>query len=139
MYPAFNSSLCSQPNDKHADSSHQTFLTTQIFLSFTPVAVFASFTAGVLLLSFICAFLFSLFWIGVALLVLVPTLFITVSLGIAVWIWAVCTFLIAKWVYDMIPVNVRGGAVVDMPNGKSVVLEKTGEGYGDVRGDIRQV
>jgi len=68
--------------------------------------------------------LFSLFWIGVALLVLVPTLFITVSLGIVVWIWAVSSFLVARWVYNVVPVNVRGKAEMGLPNGKKVVVNK---------------
>lgn len=118
-------------------NAFQTFLLTQLTLSFTPLALFLSFTIGVLALSFISALLFSLFWIGVALLVLVPTLFVTVSLGIVVWIWAVSSFYIAKWVYDMVPVNVRGVTEVAFPNGKVAVVEKTGEGYGDVKAEVR--
>lgn len=85
-----------------------------------------------LALSLIAALLFSLFWIGIALLILVPTLFITVSLGIVVWIWAVSSFLAARWVYNVVPVNVRGKAEVGMPNGEKVVVNKqdgwSGEG-----------
>lgn len=60
----------------------------------------------------------------------------TVSLGIAIWIWAVSSFLVARWAYNMIPLNVRGGMEVDMPNGKTVVVNKTGEGYGDVKAKV---
>jgi len=101
-----------------------TFLALQLLLSFTPLALFLSFTIGVLALSLITAALFSLFWIGVALLILVPTLFITVSLGILIWIWAVSSFLVARWVYNVVPVNVRGKAEVGLPNGKKGVVEK---------------
>merc|ERR1711964_922716 len=75
-----------------------TFLLFQLILSFTPIALFPSFSLGVLFLSLITALLFSLFWIGVALL---PTLFITVSLAIVVWVWAVSSFLVARWVYNV--------------------------------------
>jgi len=78
----------------------------------------------------------SLFWIGVALLVLLPALFITVSLGLVVWIWAVTSFVVARWVYNIVPINVRGSGEAEFPNGKKIVLSKTGEGYGDVKGDV---
>ncbi|KAH8752138.1 hypothetical protein F5882DRAFT_61471 [Hyaloscypha sp. PMI_1271] len=80
-----------------------TFVLIQFLLSSTPVAIFLAFALGALALSFITALLFSLFWIGVALLLLVPTLFITVSLGIVLWVWAVSSFLIARWVYNFVP------------------------------------
>jgi len=114
-----------------------TFLGIQLLLSATPLLLFFSFSIGTLLLSLITAAVFSLFWIGVALLVLVPTLFITVSLGIAVWIWAVSSFLIARWVYNIVPINVRGKTEVGLPNGKKAVVTKTGDGYGDVKGEVR--
>jgi hypothetical protein len=115
----------------------QSFLFIQLLLSFTPLALFASFALGTILFSFITALLFSLFWIGAALLVLVPTLFVTVSLGIAVWIWVVCSFIVTKWAYNMIPLGIRGGMEVDMPNGKTVVVNKTGEGYGGVEAKVK--
>jgi hypothetical protein len=105
------------------DSAEQTFLLTQLLLSFTPLALFLSFVLGLLLLSFITALLFSLFWIGVALLVLVPTLFITVSLGIVVWIWGVGSFAVARWVYGFVPA--RGGKEVVGVNGG---VKREGEG-----------
>jgi hypothetical protein len=37
----------------------------------------------------------------------------------------------------MIPVSVRGGMEVAMPNGKTVVVNKTGEGYGDVEAKVK--
>ncbi|KAG0652443.1 hypothetical protein D0Z07_1373 [Hyphodiscus hymeniophilus] len=115
-----------------------TFLFIQLILSFTPLALFISFTIGTLLLSLITALVFSLFWIGVALLVLVPTLFITVSLGIAVWIWAVTSFLVARWVYNVVPINVKGKAEMGLPNGKKVVVNKR-DGWtdtGEVKGEV---
>ena len=77
------------------------------------------------------------FWIGVALLILLPTLFITVSLAIAVWAWAVGSFLLARWVYSIIPLSAKGKAEVGYLNGnKKVVAAKTGEGYGDVKAEV---
>lgn len=114
------------------------FLFIQLLLSFTPLALFLSFTIGTLFLSLISALLFSLFWIGVALLVLIPTLFVTVSLGIVVWVWAVTSFLVARWVYNIIPINVRGKAEMGLPNGKKVVVDK-GDGWrgeGKVKGEV---
>lgn len=73
-----------------------------------------------------------------ALLVLVPTLFVTVSLGIAVWIWAVTSFLVARWVYNVVPVNVRGKAEMGLPNGKKVVVNKS-DGWmdnGEIKGEV---
>ncbi|KAE8448185.1 hypothetical protein EG329_009789 [Mollisiaceae sp. DMI_Dod_QoI] len=113
-----------------------TFALAQLLFSFLPLALFASFVLGTLLLSFISALLFSFFWIAVALLVLVPTLFITVSLSFVFWVWAISSFLIAKWVYDMIPVSVRGRSEVGMPNGKKFVINK-GEGKGEFEGEVR--
>jgi hypothetical protein len=61
-----------------------------------------------------------------------------VSLGILVWVWAVSSFVIARWVYNVVPVNMRGKAEVGMPSGKNVVINKNGYGYGDgyVKGEV---
>jgi hypothetical protein len=37
----------------------------------------------------------------------------------------------------MIPLSVTGGVEVDMPNGKTVVVNKTGDGYGDVEAKVK--
>jgi hypothetical protein len=37
----------------------------------------------------------------------------------------------------MIPISVRGGMEVGMPNGKTMVVNKTGDGYGDVDGEVK--
>ncbi|KAF8848756.1 hypothetical protein BDZ45DRAFT_681022 [Acephala macrosclerotiorum] len=114
-----------------------TFVVAQLLFSFLPLALFASFVLGTLFLSLISALLFSLFWIGVALLVLVPTLFITVSLGFIFWVWAISSFLVSKWVYDRISVNVKGQTEVGLPNGKKFVVDK-GEGLGDFKGEVKE-
>jgi len=45
--------------------------------------------------------------------------------------------LVARWVYNVVPVSVKGRTEVALPNGKVAVVEKTGEGYGDVKGEVR--
>lgn len=40
-------------------------------------------------------------------------------------IWAVSSFVVARWVYRVVPVNVRGKAEVGLPNGKKGVVEKS--------------
>jgi len=104
----------------------------QILLCFTPLLIFAIFIASTVLFSLSIAVIFSLFWLGVALLVLVPTILIAFSFGLGLWIWGASSFIFARWVYSLIPVNVKGGVQVEMPSGKVGVVKKTGEGYGDV-------
>ncbi len=71
-------------------------------------------------------------------MVLVPTLFVTVSLGIAVWVWAVGSFLVARWLWNLLPINVKGTAEVALPNGKKVVVNKS-DGWtntGEIKGEV---
>lgn len=68
---------------------------------------------------------------------LIPTLFVTVSLGIAVWVWLVSSFLIARWVYNMAPINIKRKTEVGLPNGKKAVVTNSGEGYGDVKAEVQ--
>ncbi|KIN05900.1 hypothetical protein OIDMADRAFT_112846 [Oidiodendron maius Zn] len=113
------------------------FLAIQFALSLTPLLLFVSFAAGIVVVSLVVAVLFSLFWIGIALLLLIPTLFVTVSLGIAVWIWAVSSFLVARWIWNILPVNVRGNTEVLLPNGRKAVFTKSTDGIGGVKGEVR--
>ena len=41
--------------------------------------------------------------------------------------------------YSIVPINVKGNAEIKMPNGKKVMVNKSGEGYGDVKGEVRDV
>ncbi|KAG9247232.1 hypothetical protein BJ878DRAFT_557294 [Calycina marina] len=113
-----------------------TFLALQLLCSALPLALFLSFTTGTLLLSLVTALLFSFFWIGVALVILIPTLFITVGLGIGVSVWAVGSFLVAKWVYARIPVSVRGRTEVGLMNGNNAVVSKTGDGVSGFKMEV---
>ncbi|ROT43683.1 hypothetical protein SODALDRAFT_327885 [Sodiomyces alkalinus F11] len=72
------------------------FLLFQLLFSFLPLVTFAVFALSLATLALGAAIVFSLFWIGIALLVLVPTLFLTSSIGLLVWVWAAGSFVVAK-------------------------------------------
>lgn len=75
------------------------FLATQLLLAALPLLLFISFTLATLGLSILAAAAFSIFWIGTALLVLVPTLLVTFSAGVFVWLWAVGTYVFCRLAY----------------------------------------
>lgn len=118
------------------DRIKKAFILIQTIFSALFIVMFLSFAISTIIFALGTAILFSVFWIGVALLLLLPTLFITVSLGILVWMWAVGSYLVARWAYAKIPVNVRGDMAVEMPNGKTMTVNKTGNGYGDVEARV---
>lgn len=113
----------------------QSFILAQSLFSFLPLALFASFVLGTLFLSVTSVLIFSLFWTGVALLVLIPTLFITVGSAFLLWIWAIGGFWIARWVYDMVPVRVPRTLEVGLPNGKKFVVDED-EGKSEINGGV---
>lgn len=80
----------------------QSFLIAQSIFSLMPILLFASFAFGTVALAAISALLFSLFWIGVAALVLGGTLFITSSLALLAWVWVVGAYLAASFVYGLV-------------------------------------
>jgi hypothetical protein len=53
------------------------------------------------------------------------------------WVWAVSSFLVTRWVYNAVPINVRGKGEFGLPNGKKVVVNKSGEGYGDIKSEVK--
>ena len=79
----------------------KTFLATQIALSALPLLLFISFTLVTLILIVVAAIVTAAFWISVALLILLPTLFATCSAAVFVWIWALGTYLFCRFVYRM--------------------------------------
>ncbi|KAI0438820.1 hypothetical protein F4803DRAFT_533708 [Xylaria telfairii] len=81
------------------------FIAAQLLTALLPVVLFATFVLS----TFTCAIAFALFWNGVALLVLVPTLFLTFALAVLVWLWAVGTYVVFRAVYARLPSRVRGG------------------------------
>ncbi|MCJ1479730.1 hypothetical protein MMC13_008416 [Lambiella insularis] len=81
------------------------FLLSQIALSGIPIALFVVMTIGVFVFALVAALvigvlgalLFTAFCVGVALLVLLPVLFITTFAGAFIWLWGVGTYYILKW------------------------------------------
>ncbi|KAK7959341.1 uncharacterized protein PG986_004195 [Apiospora aurea] len=103
------------------------FIVSQSIFSLLPLMLFVSFALSTAVFAFVCGLVFSLFWIGIATLILVPTLFVAFSVAILVWIWAVATFIFARRVYQMIPASVRGDMAIRMPGtGQQVVFQKNG-------------
>ncbi|KAI1843170.1 hypothetical protein JX265_009909 [Neoarthrinium moseri] len=117
------------------------FIASQLLFSALPLALFISFSISTGIFAFVSAVVFSLFWIGVALLVLVPILFVSFSAAVLVWLWAIATFLVGRWIYRMMPVSMQGDMQVKMPNGKQVIFQKernsgVGLGFDDI--DIKE-
>lgn len=105
----------------------------QLLLCFVPIAIFASFVFGVAVFTAIVAVSFALFCVGVALLVLIPVLFIAVSLAIGTWLWAVATFLVSRWIYNVLSLSMGGTTEIAIPNTKKIVVSKSADGYADVK------
>ncbi|ESZ93156.1 hypothetical protein SBOR_6435 [Sclerotinia borealis F-4128] len=100
-----------------------TFLLATLTISLPPLLLFTTFTLSVLAFSFISAILFSFFWIGIATLLLVPTLFVTCGLGIIIWVWAVSSWIVARWLYGFVPVT-KGSGEIRLQDGKRMVVKK---------------
>lgn len=100
---------------RHADRvisfSSQTFLAIQITLSALPFLLFVSFTLATIVLAVVAALAFCIFWIGAALMILVPTLFAAVFAGIFIWIWAVGTYIFGRFAYRRVYPRLQQSAV----------------------------
>ncbi|RXG42277.1 hypothetical protein VDGE_07269 [Verticillium dahliae] len=97
-----------------ADFAHErpllfAFLVAQLIFSFLPLVIFATFALSTVGFALGAALIFALFWIGVALLVLVPTLFLTSAVGLLVWIWAAGSFVVARKLWQVAPASIKGG------------------------------
>jgi len=78
------------------------FIAPHILLSFLPLAIFLSFAIGTIVLALVAALLFILFWVGIALLVLLPILFLTVGLGVGVWVWGFASWVVWRWAWGLV-------------------------------------
>lgn len=107
----------------------QSFLVAQLALSFLPLLTFAVFALSTIAFSLGAALLFSLFWIGVAFMVLVPTVLVTSSIAVLVWAWVVGSFVVARWLYVHSPVGLRGDVQVDAA-GRQLKVSKDEKGLG---------
>ncbi|KAF4462275.1 hypothetical protein FALBO_10907 [Fusarium albosuccineum] len=88
------------------------FLVSQLLFSFLPLLLFITFSLSTVAFALGAAIVFALFWIGVAFLLLVPTLLVTSSIAVLVWGWAIGSFAIARWLYTHSPLGVQDGQVV---------------------------
>ncbi|KAI6776286.1 hypothetical protein HG530_000231 [Fusarium avenaceum] len=75
------------------------FIVSQLLLCLLPLLIFLTFSVSTIVFVLGVAAVFALFWIGVALLILVPALIFTSSIAVLVWGWAVGSFVIARWLY----------------------------------------
>jgi ABC-type multidrug transport system fused ATPase/permease subunit len=81
-----------------------TLVLSQVVFSGIPLILFVLLTVGVLVFSLVAALviallgslLFTVFCVGIALLFLLPTLFVTTFLGVGVWFWAWSAYLIVR-------------------------------------------
>lgn len=82
-----------------------TLLLSQVAFSGIPLLLFVMITVGVFVFSFVAALvvavlsalLFTVFCVGFALLLLLPTLFVTTSTGVGVWLWGWAAYHLVKW------------------------------------------
>lgn len=100
---------------------------TQLVVNSLPVGAFLAFSSGVVAFSATMAVLFSMFWIGCALFVLLPVLFITSSIGVMFWLWTVGSFVMARWLYRIVPVSVTGRCEARLPTGNLVKNGRLGD------------
>ncbi|GAB0138466.1 hypothetical protein EsDP_00006701 [Epichloe bromicola] len=104
------------------------FLVAQGLFSSLPLLLFVAFSVSCVASALGAAIIFSLFWIGVALLALVPTLLLTSSLAVLLWTWCVGSFFVARWLYTRAPFAVNAGVQVDA-GGKQVNILKDEHGF----------
>ncbi|KAI0546286.1 hypothetical protein F4679DRAFT_413480 [Xylaria curta] len=114
------------------------FIAAQLFTALLPILLFATFVLSTTVIAFACAVSFALFWNGVALLVLVPTLFLTFGLAVLVWLWAVGTYIVFRAVYARIPARVRGTQNANDTD-KRVIFSKNASDFDDaVNAEVRE-
>ncbi|KAI1197606.1 hypothetical protein F5X97DRAFT_173380 [Nemania serpens] len=84
------------------------FLVAQVLFSLLPLVLFATFVLSTAIFAMLFALAFVLFWTGVALVVFVPTLFVTGGLAVFLWLWAMSVFILLRLVYNRLPASLRG-------------------------------
>lgn len=89
--------LCSLETWQLIICVEQTFIALLTALSLPPILFFATFVLSTLLLTLGAAILFTLFWTGVALFLLVPSLFVAAGCAVFLWTWTIGSFITAKW------------------------------------------
>ncbi|KAI5865226.1 hypothetical protein GGS23DRAFT_594771 [Durotheca rogersii] len=86
------------------------FVSFQLFLSAVPLFLFISFATSTVAFALVAAVVFILFWVGVATLFLVPTLFLTFSVALLLWTWSAAAFFSGRWIYSRLPSSPDGKA-----------------------------
>lgn len=90
----------------HADGSNlQSFILSHLALSGIPMGLFVIMTITVVVFSIIAALvlavlaavIFSVVCVGFALIILLPTLFITTAAASFIWLWGVGAYYLLKW------------------------------------------
>ena len=84
---------------------YQSFILSHLALSGVPLAIFATATITILVFALLAglviallgALLFTAAAVGFALLILLPTLFITTAGASFIWLWGVAGYYILKW------------------------------------------
>ncbi|SPN98728.1 uncharacterized protein DNG_01773 [Cephalotrichum gorgonifer] len=79
------------------------FIFAQVLFSFIPFLIFLTFTISTALFALSAAVVFSLFWLGIGLIVLAPTLLLTSSIAVAVFAWALCSYFFVRQVSGWLP------------------------------------
>ncbi|KAK3366155.1 hypothetical protein B0T24DRAFT_638124 [Lasiosphaeria ovina] len=80
----------------------QTFILSEVIFCIIPVLVFLAFAGSVFFVAIGAALVFTLFLSGLALLLLVPALFLASAVAATVSVWAVGSFLVAQWLYNVL-------------------------------------
>ncbi|KAK4233769.1 hypothetical protein C8A03DRAFT_38499 [Achaetomium macrosporum] len=73
------------------------FILAEAAITLTPMLLFLTFTLSTLVFALGCVALFTLLWTGLALLVLIPTLFVASGIALCVWAWGAATFFACRW------------------------------------------
>ncbi|KAI1822760.1 hypothetical protein F4861DRAFT_374767 [Xylaria intraflava] len=113
-------------------------IATNLLLALLPTAFFAAFFFTTLIIAFLSALAFTLFWTGIALLFLVPALFLTAGLSVLVWLWAVGTYVVSRAIYNKLPFRLRASG------GKQVIFHREasgdhGNGFEAIKAEVTEV
>jgi hypothetical protein len=82
------------------------FLASLLAFSVLPLVLFTAFAVSVTATAFTAASLFSLFWVGLAVVVLVPALLISGAGALLFATWVAAGLLTSQWLYQRVPWNV---------------------------------
>ncbi|KAK4164268.1 hypothetical protein QBC43DRAFT_49199 [Cladorrhinum sp. PSN259] len=113
------------------------FISSQLLLALIPLLLFASFAVSTLVFSFGAALIFTLFWAGVASLVLVPTLCVTGGLALLVWTWAITVYVSGNWLLKVFGSSSSGSKASTTSNSSHDEIESNVDG-GDVDVDNKK-